>query len=195
MFTVFFIYIQLLHTRGVHFPLHVRITGITIEIAGPDSTEGWLHTTKHNTVCRSPSGIAAIWRTTITHGSDRTVCKCKCWSTFKRHKDAIFAQFLIIAIHKYYNWSTVLFIYFYWMIFQSVRSAEEFSLFLIFFHIDFYIWKERKKEHPLLLGWTWKACCPLQRVAALVVCSNLKELHLGSAPWHSRKLWCCYSEI
>lgn len=45
---------------------------VTIEIAGPDSTEGWLHSTKHNTVCRSPSGIAVIWRTTITHGSDRS---------------------------------------------------------------------------------------------------------------------------
>lgn len=164
---------------------------VTIEIAGPDSTEGWLHTRRQNTVCRSPSGIAVIC-TTITHGSNRTVCKC--WSTFKWHKDAIFAQFLIIN-HKHYKWSTVLFIYFYCRIFLSVRSAEEFSLSRIFFHIDFYIWKEIKKAYPLLSGRTWKACCPLQRVTALVVCSNLKELRLGSAPWHSRKLWCCYSEI
>lgn len=31
------------------------------------------------------------------------------------------------------------------------------------------------KKYPLLSRRTWKACCPLQRSVALVVCSNFKE--------------------
>lgn len=191
MFTVVF-FIQLLHTRGVHFPLHldVRITGNNRDCR---ARHHWKLTT-HNSVqesFRDCSDLAYDYNTWFR----QTVCKSKCWSTFKCHKGAIFAQFLVIVVHKYYNWSTVLPICFYWMIFLSVISAEEFSVFLVFFHIDFYIWTERKKEYALLSGRTWKARCPLQRVTALVVCSDLKELRLGSAPWHSRKLWCCYSEF
>ena len=51
-------------------------------------------------------------------------------------------------------------------------------------------------KNPLLSRRTWKACCPLQRCTALVVCSSLKEpMFMFRIMAQQENVWCPYSPM
>lgn len=183
----------------MHFPLcvDVKVWATKGDQGAKNSmfTEGLPHMlTKWLTVWKDPPRIAEIGHTTAKPVSSRTVSKCTGTLSLSSFSLSLLRRYA--GYQFWHNSSLTVRLFFFprirWFLYQCQSDP---------LRTPVCLWSCSRStsafgKNPLLSRRTWKACCPLQRCTALVVCSSLKEpMFMFRIMAQQEYVWCPYSPM